>query len=643
MKSISPTGVAVFTAASPSGMPSPARPLACEQQYPVGQSVSVSLAVPSPLIPKLKPGPRKKNKTYKEHKDLIEAAAGLLLVSETAPRALVQGIPSGSAASFGSNSTISTNVTNGIDSLAESGSYTAIRATENNGTCQLFAPDDSCHSHTPAPRPSFNCLLEITELDRKFMLHQPSTNDVNHLPAADVSKKRKTPAKRKGVKKAKKESGGQSKDCKAMMDEMPILSKNDSNVMIKTEPSKPTPSIDATVCKAALEVPTVKTSGCSSNENTISMQGQGVAPSNPKIAPLASTAKKTDTSLHAVNANSIHRKYPLDAVSSMAIAEELKKMREASRGRRKPVSAVSVPVTVEKKHTGSGQVDIPAEGIPKIGILSVAKESKIEGFMSMAIAAELKQLQMTNTSLRNLSSQLAPNPDAVGISSASIKNGMTAENHVHLRNAVVNDGNVQVVNALAVVTAAGDAVAKGSSAPPKSQKPRQDNASKKSVKADASAQVKADAKKFRPDDYASMTDEQKLELNRAYRCASTARHRARKKEQLKDVIKGIDFFRAQLGLPPREPDPKSTSRAGQKRPNYNPPADQMANMTPEEVSEWKRVERLKRKREKTAIALKEENERLLKLTIEHEQLQQMYTNGIAISVKPDKPVSTTEP
>jgi hypothetical protein len=367
------------------------------------------------------------------------------------------------------------------------------------------------------------------------------------------------------------------------------------------------------------------------------MQGQGVAPSNPKIAPLASTAKKTDISLHAVNANSIHRKYPLDAVSSMAIAEELKKMREASRGRRKPVSAVSVPVTVEKKHTGSGQVDIPAEGIPKKGILSLAKESKIEGFMSMAIAAELKQLQTTNTSLRNLSSQLAPNPDAVGISSASIKNGMTAENHVHLRSAVVNDGNVQVVNALAVVTAAGDAVAKGSSAPPKSQKPRQD------IKADASAQVKADAKKFRPDDYASMTDEQKLELNRAYRCASTARHRARKKEQLEDVIKGIDFFRAQLGLPPREPDPKSTSRAGQKRPNYNPPADQMANMTPEEVSEWKRVERLKRKREKTAIALKEENERLLKLTIEHEQLQQMYTNGIAISVKPDKPVSTTEP
>lgn len=640
MKSISLTGVAVFTGASPSGMPSPARPLACEQQYPVGQSVSVSLAVPSPLIPKLKPGPRKKkNKTDKEHNDLIEAAAGLLLVSETAPRALVQGIPSASAASCGSNSTISTNVTNGIDSLAESGSYTAIRATENNGTCQLFASGDSCHSHTPAPRPSFNCLLEITELDRKFMLHQPSTNDVNHLPAADVSKKRKTPAKRKGVKKAKKESGGQSKDCKAMMDEMPISSKSDSNVMIKTEPSKTTPSIDATVCKAALEVPTVKRSGCSSNENTISMQGQGVAPSNPKIAPLASTAKKTaDTSLHAVNANSIHRNYQLDAVSSMAIAEELKQMREASRGRRKPVSAVSVPVTVKEKHTGSGQVDIPAEGIPKKGILSVAKESKIEGFMSMVIAAELKQLQMTNSSLRNLSSQLAPNPDAVGSSSASIKNRMTAENHLHLRNAVVNDGNVQVVNAPAV-TAAGGAVAKDSYAPPKSQKPRQDNASKKSVKADTSAQIKADAKKFRPDDYASMTDEQKLELNRAYRCASTARHRARKKEQLEDVIKGIDFFRAQLGLPPREPDPKSTSRAGQKRPNYNPPADQMANMTPEEVSEWKRVERLKRKREKTAIALKEENERLLKLTIEHEQLQQMYTNGTANSVKPDKPAS----
>ena len=50
----------------------------------------------------------------------------------------------------------------------------------------------------------------------------------------------------------------------------------------------------------------------------------------------------------------------------------------------------------------------------------------------------------------------------------------------------------------------------------------------------------------------------------------------------------------------------------------------MDKMSPEEASEWKRIERLKRRREKTANNLKEENdERILKLklTIEYEQLQ----------------------
>jgi hypothetical protein len=95
-------------------------------------------------------------------------------------------------------------------------------------------------------------------------------------------------------------------------------------------------------------------------------------------------------------------------------------------------------------------------------------------------------------------------------------------------------------------------------------------------------------------------------------------------------------------MPPREAKPKNVSRAGQKRPDYNPPAEQMANMTSEEISEWKRTERLKRKREKAAITMKEESERLLKLTIEYEQLKQMYTNSVTNSVKPEKPGSTTK-
>ena len=127
-------------------------------------------------------------------------------------------------------------------------------------------------------------------------------------------------------------------------------------------------------------------------------------------------------------------------------------------------------------------------------------------------------------------------------------------------------------------------------------------------------------------------------MERAYRCASTARHRARKKEQLAEMVTGIDFFRAQLGMPPRVDEPKENkSRAGKKRPNYDPPPAMMAQMTDEEVSEWKRLERLKRKREKTASNLKEENEKMLKLKIEYERLQQIYNSSMSQSFKPDDP------
>jgi hypothetical protein len=88
----------------------------------------------------------------------------------------------------------------------------------------------------------------------------------------------------------------------------------------------------------------------------------------------------------------------------------------------------------------------------------------------------------------------------------------------------------------------------------------------------------------------SLTPEEKLEKVRAYRCASTAKHRAKKKEYLAHLLKGIDFFRSQLGMPPREKDPpKSKSRAGTIRQEYNPPPEQMIYMTPAEISEWKRI------------------------------------------------------
>jgi hypothetical protein len=42
-------------------------------------------------------------------------------------------------------------------------------------------------------------------------------------------------------------------------------------------------------------------------------------------------------------------------------------------------------------------------------------------------------------------------------------------------------------------------------------------------------------------------------------------------------------------------------------------------------------ERLKRKREKLAITQREESEKALKMTIEYEQLRQLYSNSIASS------------
>ena len=130
----------------------------------------------------------------------------------------------------------------------------------------------------------------------------------------------------------------------------------------------------------------------------------------------------------------------------------------------------------------------------------------------------------------------------------------------------------------------------------------------------------------------ALTPEEERERLRAYRCESTARHRAKKKEHRAELIERIEFFRSALGMPPRPATPPpNKSRAGCKRPNYNPPPEQMAKMTTAEISEWKRIQRIKRKREKTADLAKEENEKMLNLAVEHAQLQQLYKNSIADS------------
>ncbi|KAL7478166.1 hypothetical protein ACHAW6_003941 [Cyclotella cf. meneghiniana] len=139
-----------------------------------------------------------------------------------------------------------------------------------------------------------------------------------------------------------------------------------------------------------------------------------------------------------------------------------------------------------------------------------------------------------------------------------------------------------------------------------------------------------------------VTADEQQAWKRARSCVYTARNRAKKVEQMKVLEEGIQFFKAELGISikPKEVEQedikKPSKLKGVKRNVYLPPEDDMKRMTEEEISEWKRMERLKRKREANAAAAKQQQEKMLQLAIEHELLHEQYKAKCKDSEKCDQ-------
>jgi hypothetical protein len=132
---------------------------------------------------------------------------------------------------------------------------------------------------------------------------------------------------------------------------------------------------------------------------------------------------------------------------------------------------------------------------------------------------------------------------------------------------------------------------------------------------------------------ATITPEEERAWKRARSCVYTQRNRARKAEQIALLERGIAFFRRQLEIYQDATDKQNYTMAdthktsklkGVKRNVYLPPEEELRQMTEEELSEWKRKERLKRKREANAVAAKQQEERIVQLAIEHEMLHDQY-------------------
>jgi hypothetical protein len=86
---------------------------------------------------------------------------------------------------------------------------------------------------------------------------------------------------------------------------------------------------------------------------------------------------------------------------------------------------------------------------------------------------------------------------------------------------------------------------------------------------------------------------------REYRRNRVAACRARKAQHIEELQDSINAHRAILDLPPKDFTKKPAwTRKGTSRPNYEPPPEELANMTKEEIKEWKIAERKKRRNKK---------------------------------------------
>lgn len=491
------------------------------------------------IAPKTSKSSSKRNNKTKaaNQADVIQAAAGLLLF----------GAPCVPA--------------EGVACLSDS---TALTSFPENATTLM--------KKEAQQRPRFGSLLEIAELDRKFMSYQPSFEfrgafGVNAAESNPVSstvvaladkKKRKNTIVKRITKKARSISESPTQE---NTNDMPSsLVKQDQHLGKQT--------ISAT-CQQMIGFMQPNINTALSSKGDLKPQ-QSSKEAAQEMIPKVPSSTITETN------QSLDPNCKPDPIPSSAIVEVLKKLKPQTASAEAAASQV-INCQVDPTYM---PVDISLQPMEEIHPVQPVQAS-------IVISAQLMQASIPPLAKCPASSPTSERP-------------MITKTKSHPKGESTNHPN---------------------------QAKSQQIKNKPSIK---TTQVKVNpALSKKTINTARLTPEQKLEMDRAYRCASTARHRAKKKEHMAEITTGIDFFRNLMGMPPREDDSnKNKSRAGQKRPNYDPPADKIDKMTDEEISEWKRLERLRRKREKTAQNLKEENEKIMKLTIEYEQLKQMYENSV---------------
>jgi hypothetical protein len=156
----------------------------------------------------------------------------------------------------------------------------------------------------------------------------------------------------------------------------------------------------------------------------------------------------------------------------------------------------------------------------------------------------------------------------------------------------------------------------------------------RSLQAVESLLMKSNSKTVPPHPDGATTPEEERAWKRARSCVYTQRNRARKAEQIALLERGIAFFQRQLGIYKHDAtdkqnctmaDTHKTSKLkGVKRNVYLPPENELQQMTEEELLEWKRNQRLKRKREANVVSVKQQEERIMQLAMEHEMLHEQY-------------------
>ena len=605
---------------------------------------------------------------------LVQAAAGLLLIAKTKHRVPAQAANVSDAAGDNDGKSCSNQFAK-LNDLK-------MGTIDSSQGCDKLSRSKNC----------LESLIEITELDRKFMLYQPSSQparesyvsspEFKSLAGSRFMMKRKCPIKQRADKKSKKnaedtsslevnpqpasvgsiagvmEAAQSIRDNKMISQEKyskyqsgylhlrtPSSTDNDKSSLASLLPDGILSKMDASVDPRATFT---STPGTAVNRR--------IKSEVPRKAEQTIDPANTVTTRHPVNS-----KHRLDLMTYKAISAELNDLKSSKESPSNRVDQVMSAHISVSKHLKLDSKSIHRNIVKQLNPMRPGVVSTEIGESNHAACiSRTRHGAIEDTAQGN---DLAPtNRVQANFRFPLPANRRTHETDIRELNFGSRISDIQheaVGNALQTKNASHT-----NTVPAKKPAPRFAFSTKNSVQTSRSVQMEKNQFRLNclpskdgtinggstPDPSASklqhrkseakwptkgeenLTPEEERERIRAYRCASTARHRARKKEHRAEMLESIDFYRSALGMPPRPATPpRNKSRAGLKRPNYDPPAEQMALMTAEEVSEWKRVQRMKRKREKTADLVKQENEKLLNLAAEHAQLKQLYKNSVATS------------